>query len=157
MQRVTITLDEDLLSAIDARVKSHNYQGRSEAVRDLLRTGLLDSSTHSPEPAKHCIATLSWVFDHATRDLAQRLSTLFHRHHSLIHTTQEIPLDHHHSMAVAVLKGESNSVHALTERVISERGVRHGRVFMVPIAPDIEEHAHGDQVEPHTHWRVRDS
>lgn len=157
MQRVTITLDDELLEAIDARVRSHNYQGRSEAMRDLLRTGLLDSRQQQPGTARHCMATLSWVFDHGTRDLAQRLSQLFHTHHALIHTTLEVPLDHEHSLSVAVLKGDSQRVHALTERVISERGVRHGRAFMVPIDPDIEEHVHGDQVEPHTHWRVRDS
>lgn len=155
MKRITMTLDDDLLSAIDARVISHGYQGRSEAMRDLLRSGLLDSGHQTPEKAQYCLATLSWVFDHSTRDLAQRLSRLFHHHHSLIHTTLEVPLDHEHSMSVAVLKGDSKSVHALGERIISERGVRHGRVFMVPIDADIEEHRHGDQVEPHTHWRVR--
>lgn len=155
MKRITMTLDDDLLRAIDARVSSHGYQGRSEAMRDLLRSGLLGSSQHAPEKARHCLATLSWVFDHTTRDLAQRLSQLFHRHHSLIHTTMEIPLDHEHSMSVAILKGESRHVHALSERIISERGVRHGRVFMVPIEADIEEHTHGNQREPHTHWRVR--
>ncbi|WP_342594255.1 nickel-responsive transcriptional regulator NikR [Salinicola lusitanus] len=156
MKRITITLDEELLDAIDARVASHGYQGRSEALRDLLRTGLLDSRQHAPQETTTCLATLSWVFDHTTRDLAQHLSRLLHRHHSLVHSTLEVLLDHEHSMSVAVLKGESQSVHALGERIISERGVRHGRLFMVPIDADVEEHRHGDQLEPHTHWRVRD-
>ena len=42
MQRVTISLDDALLAAIDERVGSHGYQGRSEAIRDLLRAGLLE-------------------------------------------------------------------------------------------------------------------
>lgn len=42
MQRVTITLDDALLTAIDQRVGTHGYQGRSEAIRDLLRAGLLE-------------------------------------------------------------------------------------------------------------------
>lgn len=119
------------------------------------RSGWPLSNHRTPEKTQYCLATLSWVFDHTTRDLAQRLSQLFHRHHSLIHTTLEVPLDHEHSMSVAVLKGDSRNVHALSERIISERGVRHGRVFMVPIDADVEEHRHGDRVEPHTHRRVR--
>ena len=42
MQRVTISLDDALLAAIDERVGTHGYQGRSEAISDLLRAGLLE-------------------------------------------------------------------------------------------------------------------
>ena len=38
MDRVTITIDEELLEAIDALVVRKGYASRSEAVRDLVRT-----------------------------------------------------------------------------------------------------------------------
>ncbi|WP_368045329.1 ribbon-helix-helix protein, CopG family, partial [Gilvimarinus gilvus] len=43
MQRITITLDEELLDLIDRRVEAQGYQGRSEAIRDLLRSGLREA------------------------------------------------------------------------------------------------------------------
>ena len=55
MQRVTITLDDALLTAIDERVVSHGYQGRSEAVRDLLRAGLLQTGWED-DPDGACVA-----------------------------------------------------------------------------------------------------
>lgn len=43
MQRVTLTLDDDLLAALDALSARRGYHNRSEAVRDILR----DASTRS--------------------------------------------------------------------------------------------------------------
>ena len=40
MQRVTVTLDEELLSEVDALMALRGYQNRSEAIRDLTRNGL---------------------------------------------------------------------------------------------------------------------
>ena len=40
MQRVTITIDDDLLAAIDALAQRRGYQSRSEAMRDIVRSSL---------------------------------------------------------------------------------------------------------------------
>ena len=40
MQRVTLTLDDDLLAALDALSARRGYHNRSEAVRDMLRDAL---------------------------------------------------------------------------------------------------------------------
>lgn len=44
MQRVTLTLDDDLLAALDALSARRGYHNRSEAVRDILRDALSGSS-----------------------------------------------------------------------------------------------------------------
>jgi Arc/MetJ-type ribon-helix-helix transcriptional regulator len=40
MQRITITLDDDLMKDLDAMIATHGYQNRSEAIRDLTRAGM---------------------------------------------------------------------------------------------------------------------
>ena len=40
MQRVTITLDDDLMADLDRIIATRGYQNRSEAIRDLARSGL---------------------------------------------------------------------------------------------------------------------
>ena len=40
MQRITITIEDDLLAEIDAAAKDRGYQNRSEIIRDLARAGL---------------------------------------------------------------------------------------------------------------------
>ena len=40
MQRVTITIDDDLVAELERYMAAHGYANRSEAIRDLARSGL---------------------------------------------------------------------------------------------------------------------
>ena len=131
MQRVTISLDDALLTVIDERVAAHGYQGRSEAIRDLLRAGLLEQAADDPEAP--CVATLSYVYDHATRELSKRLNNAFHEHHDLTLSTLHVHLDEGKCMEVSVLKGAVGAVSALARQVMAERGVRHGSAQIIPL------------------------
>ncbi|GHM29700.1 hypothetical protein ECZU45_34870 [Escherichia coli] len=48
MQRVTITLDDDLLETLDSLSQRRGYNNRSEAIRDILR-----SATAQRPAARH--------------------------------------------------------------------------------------------------------
>ncbi|WP_117041911.1 ribbon-helix-helix protein, CopG family, partial [Klebsiella pneumoniae] len=45
MQRVTITLDDDLLETLDSLSQRRGYNNRSEAIRDILRSALAQEAT----------------------------------------------------------------------------------------------------------------
>ena len=82
MQRLTISLDDELAAAFDELIQRRGYANRSEAVRDLLRRELGESDLTSGT-AKQCVAVLSYVFDHHERQLSSRLTSLQHDHHDL--------------------------------------------------------------------------
>ncbi|MFP3515367.1 nickel-responsive transcriptional regulator NikR [Pseudomonas sp. SIMBA_077] len=131
MQRVTISLDDALLTAIDQRVDAYGYQGRSEAIRDLLRAGLQEQDVADSQAS--CVATLSYVYDHATRELSKRLNSAFHEHHDLTLSTLHVHLDQGKCMEVSVLKGAVGEVKELARHVMAERGVRHGSAQIIPL------------------------
>jgi CopG family nickel-responsive transcriptional regulator len=60
----------------------------------------------------------------------------FHGHHDLSLATLHVHLDDDHCMEVTALKGSSSDVKHLADHVIAERGVRYGRVVMIPTAPE---------------------
>jgi len=131
MQRVTITLDDDLMAELDSWIAARGYQNRSEAIRDLTRAGLQQMSFRQDD-AQNCVAAVIYVYDHATRELSKRLTHAFHDHADLSIATMHVHLDHGSCMEVTVLKGLSGQVQHFAQHVIAERGVRHGRVVMVP-------------------------
>lgn len=132
MQRVTITLSDDLMHDIDRVIADRGYQNRSEAIRDLVRTGLMQSAIDTGASGE-CVGVLSYVFDHAARDLARRLTNSFHHNHHLAVSSLHVHLDRSNCLEVSVLKGPLATVRHFAEHVIAERSVRDGQLAIIPM------------------------
>jgi CopG family nickel-responsive transcriptional regulator len=145
MQRLTITIDDDLVAVVDDFIAARGYANRSEAIRDLVRSGLQQSSLEVARD-RDCIATLSYVYDHAARELPKRLTQEFHDHYHLAQATLHVHISHDSCLEVTVLKGRSSEVKAFADHVIAERGVRHGHIVFIPADPGATPHGHD-----HTH------
>jgi CopG family nickel-responsive transcriptional regulator len=157
MQRITITLDDELVAALDRFIAVCGYQNRSEAIRDLARAGISQTQEHADD-AQAGVAALVYVYDHQERELAKRLTGSFHDHHDLSVASMHVHLDHESCMEVAVLRGAMREVRHFAQHVVSERGVRHGRLVTVPVELENQKHAHG--AEPgrrHLHVHVREA
>ena len=155
MQRVTITLDDEFVAELDRTIAARGYQNRSEAIRDLARAGIRQAAEEAGDTGA-CVAALVYVYDHEARELAKRLTHVFHEHHDLSLSAMHVHLDHGSCMEVAVLKGEAKHVRHLADHVIAERGVRHGRLVMVPVEEEDEKQSHpGEGSHKHLHLHVR--
>src|SRR3569833_1323925 len=141
MQRVTITLDDDLMADLDRIIAARGYQNRSEAIRDLARSGLEQAAVEAAG-TRPCVAALVYVYDHHARELPKRLTQSFHDHHDLSQATLHVHLDEASCLEVTVLKGRGAEVQSFANQVIAERGVRHGHVVYMP-APSGTAHSHG--------------
>ncbi|MBS7542257.1 nickel-responsive transcriptional regulator NikR [Ancylobacter oerskovii] len=142
MQRVTVTIDDALLAALDAHAARHGYGNRSEAIRDALRTALLGTDAAPAADTAPCVATLSYVYEHEKRELARRLAQVQHGHHDLTVAALHVHLDHGTCLEVSVLRGPAGEVKQLADAVVTQRGVRYGQLHLVPAGE--EPHAHRD-------------
>ncbi len=149
MQRLTITVADNLIAVVGAFIESKGYANRSEAIRDLVRSGLQQSSREMMND-RDCIATLSYVYDHAARELPKRLTQEFHDHHHLAEATLHVHISHDSCIEVSVLKGRSSEVKAFADHVIAERGVRHGHVVFMPADPAAGPHSRDHGHAHHT-------
>ena len=80
MQRITITIDDALLTAVDDLCARRGYGSRSEAVRDIVRDALAPARAAETGGSAACYGALSYVYSHGTRDLARRLTGEGHEH-----------------------------------------------------------------------------
>ncbi|MFO1103323.1 MAG: nickel-responsive transcriptional regulator NikR [Methylocystis sp.] len=148
MQRVTITIDEELMSALDQYMEAGGHRNRSEAVRDLVRAGLL-KTPESDDGARSCVAALVYVYDHETRQLSKRLMTDHHSHADMSIATLHVHMDEATCLEVSLLKGQKSDVEHFAGHVIGERGVRYGQLVVVPAeveqreGPPVDRHPTG--------------
>ncbi|HDZ47197.1 hypothetical protein LCGC14_0028120 [marine sediment metagenome] len=131
MQRVTVTLDEELLAEVDGLMRERGYQNRSEAIRDLTRSGLKQAREEAA-PEAPCMGALVYVYDHAARELSKRLTSHSHDHHDLTLSTLHVHINHDSCLEVALLKGQGSALKQFAAEVTSSRSVRHGQLVLIP-------------------------
>lgn len=155
MQRVTVSLDALIAPLFDQVVRDQGYQSRSEAVRDLVRQAV-EARRLEAAVATHCVANLSYVYNHRTRALAQRLLDMQHANHDLVVSTTHVILDHVSSFETMILKGPTDAVRALADAIRAERGVRFGAINLISVepndnhdGPDAHHHHGHDHASPH--------
>jgi CopG family nickel-responsive transcriptional regulator len=146
MERFTISLDESLALEFDALIRARSYANRSEAVRDMLRREL-ENDRLDREEAPYCVASLSYVYNHHERRLAERLTDLQHHAHDLVVSSMHVHLDHDHCLETLFLRGATPEVRGIAEKISAERGVRHAALNLVPVETEAVMH--------HVHSRPR--
>jgi CopG family nickel-responsive transcriptional regulator len=150
MERVTISMPDEFAAELSAFMDSGGYANRSEALRDLARLGLQHARLNA-ERGGECFATLSYVYNHHTRELPKRLTGAHHDHHHLHVATLHVHLDHESCLEVAVLRGKAEAVRDFANGVIAERGVTHGQVSFIPVTLENQTHQHGDDANAGKH------
>ena len=148
MRRITISVEDDLATEFDRLVQQRGYLNRSEAFRDLVRKEL-GEAVMAHGKATWCVATLSYIYDHHERQLANRLTKMQHDYHDVIVAAQHIHLDHDNCIEMLFLRGSIDSVRTCADAIVSQTGVRHGNVHIVPV--DIKSDAYVRVGHKHVH------
>ncbi|MFN3614054.1 MAG: nickel-responsive transcriptional regulator NikR [Rubrimonas sp.] len=154
MQRITVSLDDDVVALIDAYMARHGATNRSEAMRDMARAAAALDLAEAPDPDAACVAALSFAFDADRPDLARRILAVKGDAHDLVIASTTAPLGHTRMWETTILRGRVAEVQALASALMRERGVRHGRLHMAPATLDADPHAHGDGEPHHVHVAV---
>ena len=125
--RFGISINDRLLERFDRLIEEKGYVNRSEAIRDLIRNALVEEAWSKED--EEAVGTVSLVYDHHTRDLADKLTDQQHSHHKEIVSALHVHLDAHHCLEVVVLKGKAREIKRLAEELIGTKGVKHGKLM----------------------------
>lgn len=147
MERFTISLYESLAASFDALIQSRGYANRSEAVRDMLRREL-EAERHAAGKSLYCVASLSYVYNHHERRLAERLTELQHQAHNLVVSAMHTHLDHEYCLEALFLRGPTPEVRGFADSLAAERGVKHSALNLITVDT-------GPTESPHHHSHPR--
>jgi CopG family nickel-responsive transcriptional regulator len=135
LSRIGVAIDSGLLAKFDDLIAKRGYTNRSEAFRDLIREELVQETWESPE--SEVVGTVTLVYDHHVRMLNEKLTDMQHEHHQQILSTLHVHLDHDNCLEVLVVKGKAKSVQTIAEKLISTKGVKHGRLILTTSGKEI--------------------
>jgi CopG family transcriptional regulator, nickel-responsive regulator len=136
--RFSISMEEDLLHEFDHLIEQKGYTNRSEAVRDIVRDTLVEESVKTPDGTVY--GALVFLYDHHKRELEKSLSNIQHDYYENIISTSHVHVDHDHCMEVVLLKGKAVVLKAIAEKLLSFKGVKHGKLTLTMA---LKGHHHG--------------
>lgn len=125
--RFGISLDDALLERFDRLIRAKGYGNRSEAIRDLIRDSLVAEEWKS---AAEAVGTVTIVYSHDKKDLADMLTDLQHRYHNAVVSAMHIHLAAHRCLEVIVVKGKTETIKEIANRLRGTKGVIHGDLSM---------------------------
>jgi len=134
LTRTGLSIDEELLARFDQSIAAKGYKNRSEAIRDLIRGQLVSEEA---EKNKIVVGTLTIVYDHHRPNLTEKLVSAQHHAGSAVLASTHVHLDHHNCLEVVIMKGRSSGIREVADRIISFRGVKHGRLVITSTGKDL--------------------
>ena len=134
LTRFGISISSDLLNKFDKLIETKGYVNRSEAIRDLIRDYLVE---HEWEKDTETMGSVTVVYDHHVRELTESLTALQHEYRSSIISSMHIHIDEHNCLEVVVIRGKGSKVKEIADRLISTKGVKHGKLVMTTTGKDL--------------------
>lgn len=130
IKRFGISLEEDLLKALDELIKGHQFPNRSQAIRFLIRKNLVEEAW---EKNKEVSGAVVLIYDHHRRDLVNKSLDIQHDFTHIILSTQHVHLDHDNCLEIIALKGKSEKLKKLSDKLIALKGIKHGKLVMTAV------------------------
>jgi CopG family nickel-responsive transcriptional regulator len=132
--RTGISLESDLLKRFDRAISKKGYKNRSEAIRDLVRDYAVAEDV---EENRMVVGTLTMVYDHHQPNLSEQLIEAQHHAENKVLAATHVHLDHHNCLEVIIMRGRSSEVSHLADRILSLRGVKHGKLVLTTQGKDL--------------------
>ena len=131
LERIGVSLDEELLGRFDEMIVEQGYGNRSEAIRDLIRDRL--SAEELGKPDARAVAGVFLVYDHHLAGLTQKMIDLQHNHLLQTVSSLHVHLGHEDCLEVVILKGKVKDIAKVSDRLTSLKGVKLSRVNVLTL------------------------
>jgi CopG family nickel-responsive transcriptional regulator len=125
--RFGVSLEEDLLKALDSFVSENHFPNRSQAIRFLVEKNLVEKKWQCNNIVAGAIILM---YDHHKNDIASRMNNIQHDYYDVILSSQHFHLNHGSCLEIIALKGTANRLTELSDKLISIKGINHGKLVM---------------------------
>ena len=127
LERLSFTIESELNARLEELMRTGKFQNRSEFIRDLIRSKLVEQQWEKNEEA---LGTVTIIYNHEVRALGDKLTHLQHEHHHAVLATTHVHLDHHLCAEMIMVKGRAKIIRDLADALGQQKGVLHAVLSM---------------------------
>ncbi len=127
VSRFGVSLEKDLLDALDQYVKENRFSNRSQAIRQLISRNIVEQKWQCNN---NVAGSVTLVYDPNRREILNQLADILENYHQEILSTQRLILNKSKHMEIVAIKGAASRLTDLADQLISIKGMQHGKLSM---------------------------
>ncbi len=125
--RFGVSLDKELLKALDEYVADNLFANRSQAIRHLIEKNLVEKKWKCDNVVAGAVVL---VFNHEKNDVFTKSSDIQFEYKNNILSTQGFYLNDQNYLQIIAVKGPSKKLTEISDKLISIKGIQHGKLVM---------------------------
>ena len=127
LARFGVSLDEDILKALDEFVIENTLPNRSQAIRHLVEKNLVEKKWQCNQIVAGAVVLL---YDHHKGDVTIKSNDIQHEYFDVILSSQHFHLSHENCLEIVAVMGTANRLTDLSDKLIGIKGIIHGKLVM---------------------------
>jgi len=127
VSRFGVSLDEELLKALDEFVADNQFANRSQAIRHLIEKNLTEEKWKCDNIVAGAVVL---VFNNRKREILKRSSEIQFEYNDVILSVQGFYLNEINYLEIIAVKGPSKRLTEVSEKLIGIKGIEHGKLVM---------------------------
>jgi len=125
--RFGVSLENELLEALDKYVQSNKFPNRSQAIRHLIENNLVESKWKCNNMV---VGAIILTYDYNKNDIQIKLSEIKKESINEILSAQIFYISSEKALEIIAVKGPSYKLTGMSESMIGIKGIEHGKLIM---------------------------
>ena len=126
VSRIGVSLEKDLLDALDEYVKVNHFSNRSQAIRHMVNKNTIEQKWQCNN---YVAGSVTLLYDPHRREIQNQISDI-HINYQEILSSQRIILDNSKHMEIIAVKGIASRLTELADKLITIKGMQAGKLTM---------------------------
>ncbi len=127
VSRFGVSLDEELLKALDAYVLENTFSNRSQAIRHLIEKNIVEEKWKCNNIVAGAIVL---VFNNKKKEILKKSSEIQFEYNDVVLSTQGFYLSEISFLQIIAVKGPSIKLTEISDKLIGIKGIQHGKLVM---------------------------
>ena len=129
VNRISISLPDELQAELDGMVATRGFDSRSQAINDMLRQHLAEYKRNNSNEVM--VGTITILYNNATRGLQKTIADLQYEHLDEVISSLHVHMTDNQTMEVILVQGPVQTLQLIADKIIGLRGVITGKLQLM--------------------------
>jgi CopG family nickel-responsive transcriptional regulator len=127
LKRFGVSLEEEVLAALDQFVEDNGYANRSQAIRFFVEKNVAEKKWQC---GNIVAGTVIIMYNQSKREIALRITEIQQLYQDVILSSSQYYLNEDFCLHITTVTGVAHRLTELSDRLITIKGIKHGKLVM---------------------------